>query len=226
MTTQLDLEIARVKLQKGLEADNVLRMKSALLYALTHFSQDVINRCEKETHHIFESRGLKYRSTNLYDLEDAYVPLNVSGYINAIDLYLDTFLSNTNGEGLAYRALLGEGSIGKKFEMSDVLYTKDIHRLGVGNLLDVCNYAVKVGELISPNNKFYDEAGAAVCVLKGLCLVLENKVEENKWPKLLHLAGDFLTRVVKPKLERKEHKQSIVALSVFVDLTIDFFAAK
>ena len=71
-----------------------------------------------------------------------------------------------------------------------------------------------------------DEAGAAVSVFKGLELVLNNKGESSTIPKMLHLANDFLLRAVKPSLEKKEHKQAAVGLSLLVDLAIDFFGAK
>lgn len=55
---------------------------------------------------------------------------------------------------------------------------------------------------------------------------MKNEVAPDKIPKKLHLAGDFLARVVKTKLERTEHQQNVIGLSLLVDLAIDFFSAK
>lgn len=60
-------------------------------------------------------------------------------------------------------------------------------------------------------------------VFKGLELVLNNKDLDNKCAKMLHLANDFLVGVVKPSLESKGAKSTLVGLSLLVDLTIDFF---
>ena len=57
-------------------------------------------------------------------------------------------------------------------------------------------------------------------------LVLNNKGDSSTIPKMLHLANDFLLRAVKLSLDKQEHKQVVVGLSLLVDLVIDFFAAK
>lgn len=98
--------------------------------------------------------------------------------------------------------------------------------LSVADLLQVCGYAVKVAEMIEPGHKLFDEEGAAVSVFKGLELVLNNKGKNNQCAKMLHLANDFLLRAVKPDLEKKEHKQVVVGLSLLVDLAIDFLSGK
>ena len=64
---------------------------------------------------------------------------------------------------------------------------------------------------------------AAVSVFKGLEYILENRTGYGAFLKMLHLTNDFLLRAVKPSLEKKEHKQAAVGLSLLVDLAIDFF---
>ena len=149
-----EVEIAIVKLQKGLEEDSISQMRLALSYALTHFSQDIIETCVRETHHIFKCNGISYRRINMDELLDVYVPLNVRGYINTIDLVLADFPYCNKISFIASEVLFGENSVRKKFENTDVLYVKDGNQLNVKGLLDVCSYAVRVGELISPGNKF------------------------------------------------------------------------
>ena len=127
---------------------------------------------------------------------------------------------------MAERTLFLRTDKEKGFTKSDILYEKGIDKLSVAGFLSVCGYAVKVGEAINLDNTLYDEAGAAVSVFKGLELVLNNKGESSTTPKMLHLANDFLLRAVKPSLEKKEHKQAAVGLSLLVDLAIDFFGAK
>ena len=70
------------------------------------------------------------------------------------------------------------------------------------------------------------QIGRSIHVFKGLSLILKNEDAPDKIPGMLHLAGDFLARVVKTKLERTEHKQDVIGLSLLVDLAIDFFKAR
>ena len=151
---------------------------------------------------------------------------NIEGYIIAIDNEFSKIDYYKNNYTVAERTLFLRTDKEKGFAKSDILYEKGIDKLSVAGFLSVCGYAVKVGEAINSDNTLYDEAGAAVSVFKGLELVLNNKGESSTIPKMLHLANDFLLRAVKPSLEKKEHKQAAVGLSLLVDLAIDFFGAK
>ncbi len=110
------------------------------------------------------------------------------------------------------------------WKRSDVLYEDEHRVLNVDGFLNVCGYAVKVGEAFNPDDELFDEASAAVSVFKGLELILGNKSKSSSVPKMLHLANDFLLRAVKPSLETKESKQLAVGVSLLVDLSIDFLS--
>ena len=145
---------------------------------------------------------------------------NVLGYINAID----KAFARSNFYSYKYSGACESLFIGDRtFEKKDVLYKKGADELSVDGLLKVCGYAVKIAQVVEPDNKLYDKSSAAVSVFKGLELVLNNKGSDNKFAKMLHLANDFLVGVVKPSLVSNGAKSALVGMSLLVDLAIEFF---
>ena len=222
----LNLEICSVELHNALKSKNLYCKKLALYNAIRILSDDVKSKCVAETKSIFRKHNQEPIDVKIEDLDECCADWNIEGYIIAIENEFSKIDYYKNNYTVAERTLFLETDKEKGFTKSDILYEKGNDKLSVAGFLSVCSYAVKVGEAINPNNTLYDEAGAAISVFKGLELVLNNKRESNIIPKMLHLANDFLLKAVKPSLEKKEHKQVVVGLSLFVDLAIDFFAAK
>jgi hypothetical protein len=128
-------------------------------------------------------------------------------------------LNSANYSGASERLFVGD----RTFEKEDVLYRRGGDELNVDGLLKVCGYAVKIAQVVEPDNEFYDKSSAAVSVFKGLELVLNNDGKDSKCAKMLHLANDFLVGVLKPSLVSNGAKSALVGMSLLVDLVIDFF---
>ena len=224
MDDHLILEICRVKLQEALDSNKKDKMIASLKYVNGILPYSVLFNGVDEARVIIYSKGRVPVRVEYDDLNLPNARWNVQGLIAAIDkefMYVQCD---------SYRTRFARvGEIFHKQEMwqkEDVLYQKDANVLNVENFLSVCSYAIKLGQTIDPDNELYDEASAAVSVFKGLECVLSNKRVSNTIPYMLHLANDFLLVAVKPSLEKSEHKQDATNLSLFVDLVIDFFAAK
>ncbi|MBQ7773908.1 MAG: hypothetical protein IJ383_07575 [Bacteroidales bacterium] len=223
MNDHLVLEICRVNLQNALDSNKRNEMISSLKYVSKFLPYSVLYNGEIETRVIIYGKGgIPTRLPfEMLDLENARC--NVLGYINAIDKEFSFVQYNLYSASYPRHILFEKGDV---FKHGDVLFERSADVLSVADLLQVCGYAVKVAEMIEPGHKLFDEAGAAVSVFKGLELVLNNKGKNNQCAKMLHLANDFLLRAVKPDLEKKEHKQVVVGLSLLVDLAIDFLSGK
>lgn len=222
----LNLEICSVELHKGYKSKNLDRKKLALSNVIRILSYDVRTKGIEETKSIFRKHNQEPIDVKIEDLNECCADWNIEGYIIAIEKELSIIDYYRSNYTVAERVLFLGTNKGKEFAKSDILFDKGNENLSVAGFLTVCGYAVKVGEAINPNDTLYDEAGAAISVLKGLELVLNNKGDSSTIPKMLHLANDFLLRAVKPSLNKQEHKQVVVGLSLLVDLVIDFFAAK
>ena len=224
MEDYLILQICRVKLQEALDSGRKEEMIESLKYSTKVLPYSVARNGVEETRVIMYGNNVRPVKGPVEWLDEMSARWSVQGFIAAIDkelMYVQYKRYRVPFE--RSRAVFERDVVWKG---SDVLYEHGSGVLDVEGFLKVCGYAVKVGEAVDSNNELFDEACAAISVFKGLEYILENRTGYGTFPKMLHLANDFLLRAVKPSLEKKEHKQVAVGLSLLVDLAIDFFSAK
>lgn len=219
---QLTLEICRIKLQEAFDSNDRSVMIDALHYVTSSLPFSVAYDGFEETRLIFYANGKRACKMSIDQLDFISAKWNIQGYINAIDKeFARAKFYSSNYSGASERLFVAD----RAFEKKDVLYRRGADELSVDGLLKVCGYAVKLAQVVEPDNKLYDKSSAAVSVFKGLVLVLNNKGSDNKFAKMLHLAKDFLVNAVKPSLASKGEKSVLVGMSLLVDLVIEFFAA-
>ena len=217
---QLTLEICRVKLQEAFDSNDRSVMINALQYVISSLPFSVAYDGFEETRIIFYTNGKRAYKMSIDQLDFLSAKWNIQGYMNAIDKeFARVKFYSFNYSGASERLFVGD----RTFEKKDVLYRRDGDELSVDGLLKVCGYAVKIAQVVEPDNEFYDKSSAAVSVFKGLELVLNNDGKDSKCAKMLHLANDFLVGVVKPSLASREEKSALVGMSLLVDLAIEFF---
>ena len=224
MEDYLILQICRVRLQEALDSGRKEEMIESLKYSTKVLPYSVARNGVEETRVIMYGNNVRPVKGPVEWLDEMSVRWSVQGFIAAIDkelMYVQYKRYRVPFERC--RAVFERDVV---WRSDDVLYGQGSRVLDVEGFLKVCGYAVKVGEAVDSNNELFDEACAAISVFKGLEYILENRTGYGTFPKMLHLANDFLLRAVKPSLEKKEHKQVAVGLSLLVDLAIDFFSAK
>ena len=223
MEDYLILEICRVNLQEALDSNCKDVMVKSLNFVSKVLPYSVVYRAVDETRVIVYNNGRTPLRVSFEQLDIFSAKWNVQGFINAIDKEFACVQYNSYRSSFAKDVIFDRDEV---FAKDDVLFMSGSDVLSVAGLLQVCSYAVEVGEAVGDEEEFFDEASAAVSVFKGLELVLNNEGVGNKCAKMLHLANDFLVCVVKPSLRSKEDVQIAIGLSLFVDLAIDFFAVK
>ena len=222
MDDYLILQICRVKLQEALDSGSKERMVESLKYALRMLPYSVAYSGVEETRVIVYSNGHWPVVIQLDKLDAVSAKWNVQGFISAIDKEFTYY--QYKSYRISFERSLSVFERDVVWKGSDVLYEDEHRVLNVDGFLNVCGYAVKVGEAFNPDDELFDEASAVVSVFKGLELILGNRLKSSSVPKMLHLANDFLLRAVKPSLETKESKQLAVGVSLLVDLSIDFLS--
>lgn len=217
---QLTLEICRVKLQEAFDSNDRGVMVNTLQYVTSSLPFSVAYDGFEETRIIFYSNRRPAYKMAIDQLDHISAKWNVQGYMNAIDKeFVRAKFYSSNYFGASERLFVGDGA----FEKKEVLYRRGADELSVEGLLKVCGYAVKIAQVVGPDNKLYDKSSAAVSVFKGLEFVLNNEGKDRKCAKMLHLANDFLVEVVKPSLVSNGAKSALVGMSLLVDLAIEFF---
>lgn len=217
---QLTLEICRVKLQEAFDSNDRSVMVNALHYVTSSLPFSVAYDGYEETRLIFYANGRLAHKMSIYQLDFLSAKWNIQGYMNAIDKeFARAKFYSSNYSGASERLFIGD----RAFELKELLYRRGADELSVEGLLKVCGYAVKIAQVVEPDNKLYDKSSAAVSVFKGLEFVLNNEGKDSKCAKMLHLANDFLAWVVKPRLAYREGKSALVGMSLLVDLAIEFF---
>ena len=217
---QLTLEICRVKLQEAFDSNDRGVMVNALQYVTSSLPFSVAYDGFEETRLIFYANGKRACKMSIDQLDFISAKWNIQGYMIAIDKeFARAKFYSSNYSGASERLFVGD----RAFEKKDVLYRRDGNELSVDGLLKVCGYAVKLAQVVEPDNKLYDKSSAAVSVFKGLEFVLNNEGKDRKCAKMLHLANDFLVEVVKPSLVSNGAKSALVGMSLLVDLAIEFF---
>lgn len=168
--------------------------------------------------------GVPYQTTlplSLLDVDSARA--NAIGAYLSIDNYLKAEYAKQERYNFASRILFEAPAT---FTTTQVLYQEEQKQFTVGDMLDVSKYAIKVAQMIDPSNDNYEKAGAAITVFQGIEHTLNNQSDNGSPRKMLHLANDFLTSVVKSQAKSDEQKGIITGISILVDLTIDFLCKK
>ena len=223
MEDHLILEICRVNLQEALDSNCKDAMVKSLNFVSKVLPYSVVYRAVDEARVIVYNNGRTPLRVSFEQLDSFSAKWNVQGFINAIDKEFACVQYNSYKSSFAKDVIFDRDGF---FAKDDVLFKSGAGVLSVAGLLQVCSYAVEVGSAVGVDDESFDEVSAAVCVFKGLELVLNNEGVGNKCAKMLHLANDFLVCMVRPSLRSKEDVQIASGLSLFVDLAIDFFAVK
>ena len=84
-------------------------------------------------------------------------------------------------------------------------------------------YAINIAEAIDPSKDEYAKANAAITVFQGIDAILNNKSEGLQVNKMLHLAANFISSVVKSSIKNDGEKRGVIITTMMVDLVIDFF---
>lgn len=109
------------------------------------------------------------------------------------------------------------------FTRNQILYENQGNKLTVSDLLSVIGYATKILKSFYPCHHTA-QIEKALLVLKSIDLTLNNQLVNKPLNKALHITNDILTTFVKPTLPVQQ--ESLNNLSLFIDLTIDFFCKK
>lgn len=111
------------------------------------------------------------------------------------------------------------------FTPNQILYENQGKKLTVSDLLSVIGYATKILKSFYPCHHTA-QIEEALRVLKSIDLTLNNQLVNKPLNKALHITNDILTTFVKPTLATQQDEQLLNNLSLFIDLTIDFFCKK
>jgi len=111
------------------------------------------------------------------------------------------------------------------FVAMEIVHRKEDKELKVADLLSVLRYSLGIAEMTAnnPNDPRYAYANAAITALQGINAILNNRPTDKPVNKMLHLSASFISSVVKSSLTNNEDRREAAAMSLFVDLTIDFF---
>lgn len=219
----LNLEICKSSLWIAYSAENRDMMFRSISYYQNLFPLNLIEIRGKITDE-FVSHDLPQPTFSPFLTPTDYeVKLNVVGCLKAIDCQISRLNYYQTHYTYATQMLFEPKH---PFTQGQVLLQEEKGELKVADLLSVSKYAVKVAQAIDPENEDYDKANAAITVFQGIDAALNNKPNDKPLKKMLHLANDFLTTVVKVSTENKDAKSGIMGISLLVDLAIDFFCKK
>ena len=221
----LRLEIAYSNLYnayvRGDENEMKKQYSAAVSIGIPNFSYSVHNRIKRE----MLSKGIlpDILPTSIYNIENVNVlRMNIEGCLQALqdEINIRNIYRNhhTYAQGILYQP-------GHTFKQDEVLYQNpDGKSLKVADLLAVSKYAVSIAEAIAPDNENFAKANAAITVLQGINMILNNKPEDKPVNNMLHLATSFISSVVKSAIKDDEAKRGVTITALMVDLTIDFFS--
>lgn len=221
----LRLEIAYSNLSRAYASDRRDEMIGAVAAALISNPNYVITLKNGIDKVFTRQYGYKFlRNLNWCFISDVDVKLNVEGCLKAISEILSQYKfydhNYTYAQSVLYRPT-------HAFQQEEVLYQNTEGRqLKVADLLAVSKYAVSIAEAIDPSNEEYAKANAAITVFQGIDAILNNKPEDKPVNKMLHLATNFISSVVKSSIKDDEAKRGVTITAIMVDLAIDFFCKK
>lgn len=220
----LNLEISKSLLNSSLISKQRDQMIRSILYCKNSENPQVNLQIDADVRSVFAANGIDFiESKNIYLLSDKELEYNVQGCLQTIENEYNQLNYYQTHYTYATQTLF---EAKQSFTQEQVLLRENEGELKVADLLSVSKYAVKVAQAIDPENENYDKANAAITVFQGIDAVLKNKPDDKPINKMLHLANDFLTTVVKASAEKKETKGGILAVSLMVVLTIDFLCKK
>lgn len=188
--------------------------------------QDVKNRKKIIAEEIANSELNKstfLTNTHISVLSDEEIYINVKSAFLALNEKVDSLYAQQERYNYANKVMFESQT---PFSTTQVLYKEEQKQLTVSNMLDVSKYAIKVAQILDPSNENYEKASAAIVVFQGIEHTLNNETDNGTPRKMLHLANDFLTGVVKSQAKNDEQKGTITGISILVDLAIDFFCKK
>src|SRR5574344_350420 len=219
----VNLEISKTSLWIAYNAENRDMILRSISYYQNIFPLNIVEIRGKITDE-FVSNGLPRPIFSPFlTPTDNEVKLNALGCLKAIDNQISRLNYYQTHYTYATQTLFEPKH---PFTQGQVLLQEEKGELKVADLLSVSKYAVKVAQAIDPENEDYDKANAAITVFQGIDAALNNKPNDKPLKKMLHLANDFLTTVVKVSTENKDAKSGMMGISLLVDSAIDFFCKK
>lgn len=218
----LRLEIAYYSLLKAYQSDCRDEMIGAIVAVLISNPDHVIALKSGIDKVFTREYGHNFlRNINWCFISDVDIKLNVEGCLNAIKetLSKNNFYKNNYiyAQSVLYRYPY-------TFQQEEVLYyNAKGEQLRVIDLLSVLKYAINIAEAIDPSKDEYAKANAAITVFQGIDAILNNMSEGQQINKMLHLATNFISSVVKSSIKNDGEKRGVIITTMMVDLVIDFF---
>ncbi len=221
----LCLEIAYSNLHNAYLFGDRQAMINAYIKAGNVYIPSFNEKVLSETKQILLSNGvIPHKETSqIQDLQEADVRLNVQGCLNALQKEMAQFHFYASNYMYAQQTLFRPYHI---FNNEEVLYEHQGQQLKVSDFLAVSKYATSIAEAIDPDNEEYAKASAVITTLQGIDAILNNKPEDKPVNKMLHLANSFISSVVKSSLTNRDEKREVTVTATMIDLVIDFFCAK
>ncbi len=112
------------------------------------------------------------------------------------------------------------------FTPNQVLFKEEQKEFTVSDMLEVSKYAIKVAQMLQPSNDNFEKANAAITVFQGIEHALNNQADNGSPRRMLHLANEVLTSVVKSQAKTDEQKGIIIGISLLIDSAINFLCKK
>ncbi len=160
----------------------------------------------------------------IYDIEDeTLLRINTKGCLDALQDEINNLNIYQSNYIFAKNVLFQPN---RNFNKEDIIYQNNEQQLKVADLLAVIKYAVNIAETIEPDNKNFTKANASIIILQEISSILNNKYEDRPINKMLHLATNFISSVVKSSVKEDQAKQKTTVTTLLVDLAIDFFCEK
>lgn len=216
------LEKANSYLYMALSSQNNNDMRQAIGYVMVNLPF-VIDSAYNNTVQIMKEKGI-HTIKEVYfvaDVEEKNLADNTLGYLLAVNSILERIYPKT----FSQESILSIYYPQLPLRATDLIYESRNGQLKVVDLLSIAGYVIKIANAIAPDQR-NEQASAAITVFKGIELALNNQRQDKPLNKMLHLANDFLTSVVKSNIKRDEEKRSMTITSAMVDVLIDFLIRK
>lgn len=185
----------------------------------------------------YENKCVPGEMTSILNISGSTLKFNIEGCLRAIEKVLDAESYLPFSLGAIHALYYPQGLFAPTDELyrGEYLSQLDSHRemackkevriLSVSDLLSVTDYSVKILDALNPSEKTQDISDA-ITILKSVDLALSNKSQDKPLNKSLHIVNSVLSSTVKRSLDNTADKQFAGAMSVLIDLAIDFFCKK
>jgi len=185
------------------------------------------NKIAPATQRLFVANGYLYPSSvNIHSIANiGELRLNIEGCMCALQAEMNQRPFYIQKYQRAQRILFQPYHV---FVATEIVHRKEDKELKVADLLSVLRYSLGIAEMTAnnPSDPRYAYANAATTALQGIDAILNNRPTDKPVNKMLHLAASFISSVVKSSLTNNEDKREAAAMSLLVDLTIDFFVGR